>query len=63
MFDATCPKKPAPPQKPPSHNVLSADAASYFAQLDGWAQTCADLNSAIESLLRPSKDELKPAVN
>lgn len=62
ILDTTCPPKPLPPPKPQGHNTLSKDAAEYFAQLDGWAMACADLNEAIESILRPSKEALRPSL-
>ena len=55
LIDPTCPPKPQPPKKPGGHNTLSKDAAEFFAALDGWAMACADLNEAIEQLLRPSQ--------
>ena len=61
LFDATCPPKPAPPPKPQGHNTLSKDAAEYFAALDGWGMACRDLNDAIEAILRPSKEALRPS--
>lgn len=62
LLDATCPPPPSPPAKPEKHNTLSKDAAAYFAELDSWAMACRDLNEAIESILRPSKEALRPTV-
>lgn len=61
LLETQCPPKPTPPPKPQGHNTLSADAAEYFANLDGWAMACRDINQAIESLLRPSKEALRPS--
>lgn len=62
LLDATCPPPPSPPAKPAKHNTLSKDAAEYFATLDSWAMACRDLNEAIESILRPSKEALRPTM-
>ena len=61
LLETECPPKPTPPPKPQGHNTLSADAAEYFATLDSWAMACRDLNEAIESILRPSKEALRPS--
>lgn len=64
LLDPTCPQPPPPPAKrTDGRNTLSEDAAEYLNQYRSWAVACADLNAAIESILRPSKEELKPAVN
>lgn len=60
ILDASCPQPPSPPAKPEGHNTLSKDAAAYFAELDSWAMACRDLNEAIDAILRPSKEELRP---
>lgn len=61
LLDPTCPPPPQAPPKPPSGNTLSKDAAEYFAELDGWAMACRDLNEAIDAILRPSIPPPSPA--
>ena len=63
LMDTSCPPEPTPPPKPQGHNTLAKDAATYWNEYAGWGMACRDINDAITAILRPSKEELKPAVN
>lgn len=60
LIDTSCPKRPLPPPRPTDTNTLSKPAAEFFASLLAWGDTCADLNEAIDAVLRPSTEATSP---
>ena len=60
ILDPICPPAPNPPPKPQDRNTGAKEAASFWNEYGAWAMACADLNQALDAILRPSKEELRP---
>lgn len=62
ILEALCPPPPSPPPKrSDGKNTLAKDYANWRTDFDGWAMACRDLNEALDAILRPSKEALRPS--